>query len=98
MDAIKYDKNYTVELNPEIDKFIEIHNLVTNHYLAATVGLPFIHPVKTIFDKEYKAFEKSGLGNEQATQAAFAKMEAMRTTAHSKRMVILGATGHPYIQ
>lgn len=35
-----------VVLNPELDKFFEIDNLVTNHYVASTFGFPFIHPSK----------------------------------------------------
>jgi hypothetical protein len=51
IDAIKFNENFVIELNPEIDKFFEINGLITNHYTAATVGLPYIHPVKATFEK-----------------------------------------------
>jgi hypothetical protein len=71
--------------------------LITNHYTAATVGLPYIHPVKTTLQKAEEYFTKQGMDPSEITQAAITKMEAARTAAHSKRMVIYGATEHPYI-
>jgi hypothetical protein len=61
IDAIKFDDDYIVELNPEIDKFFEVNGLITNHYTAATVGLPYIHPVKTTFEKAKSVLEKEGI-------------------------------------
>jgi hypothetical protein len=98
IDAIKFDESYIIELNPEIDKFFEINGLVTNHYTAATVGLPYIHPVKSTFKKAEDYFTDQGMDPSEITQAAITKMEAARTAAHSKRMVIFGATLHPFIQ
>lgn len=98
LDAVKFDDNYIVELNPEIDKFFEINGLVTNHYMAATVGLPYIHPAKTTFKTEYEKLKDNDVFSDELYQATARKMEAIRTSAHSKRMVILGATIHPFIQ
>lgn len=98
LDAIKFNNNYIVELNPEIDRFIEIHSLVTNHYLAATVGMPYIHPAKTTFEEERSKLSNTLLSENEKTEATIRKMEAVRTAAHSKRMIIYGSTIHPFIQ
>jgi hypothetical protein len=65
--------------------------LISDNYLSATVGMSFIHPVNTTISK---LSVKEKISKEEAIQ----KINALRTIAMSKRMVIFGATIHPFIQ
>lgn len=75
---------YTIILNPELQRFKLIDNIVSNNYNAATVGLAFLHPTK------YFAKDNS--------IAELKLEESARTTALNKRGVVYGATGHTFIK
>lgn len=78
--------DYEVVLNPDLDLYKSIDNLVSDNYNAATIGLPFLHPAK-----------KAAVGND-APLIDKIHEEAARTTAMYKRGVVVGATIHPFIK
>lgn len=78
--------DYEVVLNPDLDLYKSIDNLVSDNYNAATIGLPFLHPAK-----------KAAVSND-ASLIDKIHEEAARTTAMYKRGVVVGATIHPFIK
>ena len=78
--------DYEVVLNPDLDLYKSIDNLVSDNYNAATIGLPFLHPAK-----------KAAVAND-APLIDKINEEAARTTAMYKRGVVVGATIHPFIK
>lgn len=78
--------DYEVVLNPDLDLYKSIDNLVSDNYNAATIGLPFLHPAK-----------KAAVTND-ASLIDKINEEAARTTAMYKRGVVVGATIHPFIK
>lgn len=78
--------DYEVVLNPDLDLYKSIDNLVSDNYNAATIGLPFLHPAK-----------KAAVAND-ASLIDKINEEAARTTAMYKRGVVVGATIHPFIK
>lgn len=80
------DSNYEVYLNPELNSFKSLDNLVSDNYNTATIGLPFLHPAKG-----------ATTSNEAPTLNKLVE-EAARTTAMYKRGVVVGATIHPFIK
>ena len=96
LDKIKYDEDYRIVLNPELDKFFSMDNLVTDNYNAVTVGLPFIHKTKTTAQGYYDKAKKDG--KPITMFEAYKKEESERTIASSKRAVVYGATIHPFLK
>lgn len=78
--------DYEVYLNPELDNYKSLDNLVSDNYNAATIGLPFLHPAKGATSK-----------NDSSLMEKLVE-EAARTTAMYKRGVVVGATIHPFIK
>lgn len=78
------NNEYTVILNPELQRFKLIDNIVSNNYNAATVGLAFLHPTKQFAKDE--------------SMAELKLEESARTTALNKRGVVYGATGHTFLK
>ena len=96
LDKIKYNDDYKIILNPELDKFFSMDNLVTDNYNAVTVGLPFIHKTKTTAQEYYNKAQKAE--KPISMFEAYKKEEAERTIASSKRAVVYGATIHPFLK
>lgn len=80
------DLNYEVYLNPELNSFKSLDNLISDNYNTATIGLPFLHPAKG-----------ASTGNDSSIRDKLVE-EAARTTAMYKRGVVVGATIHPSIK
>lgn len=80
------DPECEVYLNPELNTFKSLDNLVSDNYNTATIGLPFLHPAKG-----------ASTNNNASTMDKLIE-EAARTTAMYKRGVVVGATIHPFIK
>lgn len=86
------DETISIQLNPILDKFLSLDNLINTNYNILVYGLPFIHPAK-------KAAAKSINGNMfNFNFWDVLKEEGARTNASYKRAVIGGATIHTWLQ
>lgn len=85
--------DYIVILNPELKRFKQIDNLITDNYLPAIVGYSFAHPSKV---DRYEGDIEDIYNLTYNEIINIKKEEAERTKNFNKRGVQHGATGHTY--
>lgn len=93
------DPNFEIELNPLLDKFLSLDNLISNNYNSLVYGLPFIHPAKSVTKSVADVKLKNGEIPSNDDYFSFDELSiiqenADRTNASYKRAVIGGATIH----
>ena len=95
LTTVENSDNYVVILNPELKRFKQFDNLITDNYLPAIVGYVFAHPSKA---DRYNGNIENIQNLTYNEVVNIKKEEAERTKNFNKRGVQHGATGHTYIK
>lgn len=96
--------DFTIELNPLLDKFLSLDNLIASNYNSLVYGLPFIHPAKgatskSLADSKLKKGETPSRSDFfKFSDSSIIQEDAARTNASYKRAVIGGATIHTWLK
>lgn len=96
--------DFKIELNPLLDKFLSLDNLIASNYNSLVYGLPFIHPAKgatskSLADTKLKKGETPSRSDFfKFSDSSIIQEDAARTNASYKRAVIGGATIHTWLK
>ena len=91
-------------MNPLLDKFLSLDNLIASNYNSLVYGLPFIHPAKgatskSLADSKLKKGETPSRSDFfKFSDSSIIQEDAARTNASYKRAVIGGATIHTWLK